>query len=314
MTDPIPDLSIIIVSWNVRDLLRECLQSVAVGQGELDLEVIVVDSASADGSPQMVMAEFPWVDCVTCAENVGFPKGNNIGLERAHGRNLLLLNPDTIIHDDALSLMVGFLDTHPDVGLISPQLLNNDGTVQSSRRRFPTLKIAFFESTWLEGYAPDSLLQNFYALDLADAETADVDWVTGACMMTRRDVVQVVGGMDEAYFMYSEELDWCRRIKEAGWRIVYLPAAQVTHYVGKSSEQAVTQRHINFNRAKLRYYRKYHGRFPTAVLRLYLLSSYLLQIFIEGFKGLIGHKRPLRWQRVRAYWSVIRSGLKPAGY
>ncbi len=309
-----PDLSIIIVSWNVRDLLRKCLQSVAAGRGELDLEVIVVDSASTDGSPQMVRQEFPWVDCVTCAENVGFPKGNNIGLARARGRCLLLLNPDTVIHDDALTLMVNFLEANPDVGLVGPQLLNSDGTVQSSRRRFPTMITAFFESTWLEGYAPGGLLQHYYAQDLPDNETAGVDWVTGACMMTRRDVAQTAGGMDEAYFMYSEELDWQRRIKEAGWRIIYFPAAKVTHHAGKSSEQAVTQRHINFNRAKLRYYRKYYGRFPTAVLRLYLLCSYLLQIFIEGFKGLIGHKRPLRWQRVRAYWSVIRSGLKPAGY
>lgn len=314
MSGIIPDLSIIIVSWNVRDLLRECLRSVKAGQGELNLEVIVVDSASIDSSAQMVQQEFPWVDCVTCTENVGFPKGNNIGLARAHGRNLLLLNPDTKIHGDALTLMVNYLDTHPDVGLIGPQLLNPDGTVQSSRRRFPTLATAFFESTWLEGFAPNSLLLKYYALDLPDSETAEVDWVTGACMMTRRNVTARVGGMDEAYFMYSEELDWCRRIKEDGWRIVYLPAAKVTHHVGKSSEQAVTQRHINFNRAKLRYFRKYHGRFPAAVLRLYLLSSYLLQIFIEGFKGLIGHKRPLRRQRIQSYWSVIRSGLKPAGY
>ena len=308
------DLSIIIVSWNVRDLLRDCLRSVEAGRGALALELIVVDSASTDGSPQMVRAEFPWVECVACPENVGFARGNNIGLARARGRYLLLLNPDTVIHGDALTRLVNFLEAHPDVGLVGPQLRNSDGTVQSSRRRFPALATAFFESTWLEKYAPESLLRHYYALDLPDGAPADVDWVTGACMMTRREVVQAVGGLDEAYFMYSEELDWCRRIKAAGWRVVYFPAAQVTHHVGKSSEQAVTQRHINFNRAKLRYFRKYHGRFPAAILRLYLLCSYLLQIFIEGFKGLIGHKRPLRWQRVRAYWSVIRSGLGPAGY
>ena len=149
---------------------------------------------------------------------------------------------------------------------------------------------------------------------IPDNKTADVDWLMGACLMIPARVVVQVGGMDAAYFMYSEELDWCRRIKDAGWRIVYLPTAQITHYVGKSSEQAVTARHINFQRAKLRYFRKYHGRFVSGVLRVFLLLNYMWQIIVEGIKGLLGHKRPLRWQRVRAYWQVVRSGLRPAGY
>jgi GT2 family glycosyltransferase len=198
--------------------------------------------------------------------------------------------------------------------VVGPQLLNADGSVQSSRRRFPTLATAFFESTWLEPVAPKRVLRHYYALDLPDDETAVVDWVKGACLMTRRDIVAQVGGLDEAYFMYSEELDWCRRIQDAGWQIVYLPTAQVLHYEGKSSEQAVTARHINFQRAKLRYFRKYHGWLVTAVLRLFLLKNYIWQLGLEAVKGILGHKRPLRWQRVKAYWQVIRSGLHPAGY
>ena len=309
-----PDLSIIIVSWNVRDLLRACLYSIDAGRGQLDLEVIVVDGASADGSPEMVRTEFPWVTLIACAENVGFPRGNNIGLAAANGRYLLLLNPDTEILADALPLMVNYLEQRPDVGGLGAQQLNPDGSVLSSRRRFPTLATALFESTWLESVAPKRILRHYYALDLPDDETADVDWVNGACLMTRKEVVQQVGGLDEAYFMYSEEMDWCRRIKQAGWRIVYLPSAQIVHYVGQSSEQAVTARHINFQRAKLRYFRKYHGRWVTAVLRIFLLFHYIWQLKLEAVKGLVGHKRPLRWQRVRAYWQVIRSGLRPAGY
>ena len=132
--------------------------------------------------------------------------------------------------------------------------------------------------------------------------------------MVPRRIIETVGGMDEAYFMYSEELDWCRRIQSAGWEIVYYPAAQVVHLSGKSSEQAVTHRHINFQQAKLRYFRKYHGWGITAVLRLFLLSGYLWQILVEGVKGILGHKRPLRWQRIQSYWQVLRSGLRPAGY
>jgi N-acetylglucosaminyl-diphospho-decaprenol L-rhamnosyltransferase len=309
-----PDLSIIIVNWNVRDLLRACLESIERGRGNLDVEVIVVDSASSDGSVAMLTANFPWVTLVACSENVGFPKGNNLGIAKANGRYILLLNPDTVVLDNALTVMLSYLQSHPDVGIVGAQLLNADGSVQSSRRRFPTLATAFFESTWLESLAPAALLARYYARDLPDDQTADVDWVTGACMMAPRTAVAAIGGLDEAYFMYSEELDWCRRFKDADWRVVYLPAAQIVHYVGKSSEQAVVARHINFQRAKLRYFRKYHSRLAAGLLRSFLLLNYFGQLVLEAVKGVLGHKRPLRRQRVRAYWAVLRSGLRPAGY
>lgn len=136
----------------------------------------------------------------------------------------------------------------------------------------------------------------------------------GAALVVRREIVTAVGGMDESYFMYSEELDWCRRIVDAGWEVVYLPTAQIIHYQGKSSEQASTARHINFNRAKLRYFRKYHGRTAAGVLRLVILANFASQLVVEGIKGLFGHRRSLRKQRVASYWAVLRSGLRPAGY
>lgn len=307
------ELSIVIVNWNVRDLLRDCLRSIDAGRGPLRVEVIVIDSASADGSGEMVLEEFPWVKLMACAENVGFPRGNNIGLAKAVGECLLLLNPDTVVVADALPVMVEYLRSNPDIGALGPQLLNPDGSVQSSRRRFPTTRTAFVESTWLEWMAP-GLLRRYYALDLPDDATADVDWLTGACIMVPRKVYEDIGGMDEAYFMYSEELDWCRRIKESGWRVVYYPEAQVIHHVGKSSEQAVTARHINFQRAKLRYFRKFHGPLTAAVLRVFLLAIYLWQLSLEGVKGILGSNPTLRRQRVRAYLDVLRSGLRPAGY
>ena len=309
-----PRLSVIIVSWNVRDLLRDCLRSLRPGRDSTNLEIILVDSGSADGSAAMVSAEFPWVHLVARPDNVGFPKGNNIGLALAGGQYLLLLNPDTVVLGDALPTLVNYLAQHPDVGCVGPQLRNPDGTIQSSRRRFPTLATAFFESTWLQPVAPGRLLAHYYMQDQPDDATSEVDWLTGACLLVRREVLEQVGGLDEDYFMYSEELDWCRRIKTAGWRIVYLPAAQIMHHVGKSSEQAVTARHINFQRAKLRYFRKYHGRAACLALRLFLLLSYLGQMGLESAKGLLGHKRALRRQRVTAYWQVLRSGLRPAGY
>lgn len=314
MTTPNPTLSIIIVNWNVRDLLAACLRSLEPARERLALQVLVVDSHSADDSVTMVRRGFPWVELIACEENVGFPRGNNLGLAQTNGRYILLLNPDTEVVGAALTTMIAYMESHPHVGGLGPQLLNPDGSVQSSRRRFPTLATALFESTWLEPLAPASISRHYYVQDVADGETAVVDWVTGACLLVRREVVEQIGGLDEDYFMYSEELDWCRRIKAAGWQIIYLPTAQVIHHEGKSSEQAVTERHINFQRAKLRYFYKYHGRLPAWLLRLFILLNYLWQLIVEALKGLVGHKRPLRWQRVRAYWQVVRSGLRPAGY
>lgn len=308
------DLSIIIVSWNVRQLLQQCLLSIAADRSGLVLQVIVVDAASADGTPEMVREQFPWVHLIACEDNVGFPRGNNLGLKAARGRYVLLLNPDTRVIGGALLTMTDYLHENPTVGAVGPQLLYPDGKIQSSRRRFPTLVTAFFESTWLEPWAPRSILNHYRVAEIDAGVIQDVDWVMGAALMTRREVVQQVGPLDEAYFMYSEELDWCRRMRACGWRVVYLPQAQVIHYEGKSSEQAVTARHINFQRAKLRYYRKYHGRTASLLLRIFLLFTYVWQLGLETVKGLLGHRRALRWQRVRAYWDVLRSGLHPAGY
>lgn len=312
--EPAVQLSIIIVSWNVRELLRACLAAIEPGRDTLALEVIVVDGGSADGSPEMVREAFPWVHLVARPDNVGFPKGNNIGLEMASGRYILLLNPDTVVLGQALQTMVAYLEANPAVGALGGQLLNPDGSVQSSRRRFPTLLTAFFESTWLQPLAPRRLLEGYYLLDRPDNAISQVDWVVGACLLVRAEIVEQIGGLDEGYFMYSEELDWCKRIKAAGWQIVYLPTAQIIHHYGKSSEQAVTSRHINFQRAKLRYFWKYHGRPAANLLRFFLLLNYLWQILLEGAKGLVGHKRALRWQRVSSYWQVIKSGLPPAGH
>lgn len=309
----VEDLSIIIVSWNVRDLLFACLSSLQAQRERLALQVVVVDSNSSDGSAEMVCSRFPWTELIASPENVGFPRGNNLGLALARGRYVMLLNPDTEVLGDALATLVAYLEEHADVGVVGPQLLNPDGSVQSSRRRFPTLATGFFESTWLQPLAPRRLLASYYMDDRPDDAPADVDWVTGAALITRREIVEQVGGLDESYFMYSEELDWCRRIRAAGWRAVYLPAAQVIHHEGKSSEQAVTARHINFQRAKLRYYCTYHGRLACQALRFFLLASYLWQMGLEGVKGLLGHRRRLRWQRVASYWEVIKSGLHPAG-
>ena len=269
-----------------------------------------MDNASSDGSVEMVEAEFPGVHLVANVQNPGFPAANNQGIALAQGRHVLLLNPDTEVVGDALETMVAFADEHPGVGVVGPQLLNPDGSVQSSRRRFPTLATAFFESTWLQPCAPRRLLDRYYVLDQPDDAILDVDWVQGAALMARREAIDQVGPMDEGFFMYSEELEWCRRFREAGWRVVYLPTAQVVHHAGKSSEQVLSARHVHFQTSKVRYFRRYHGRVAAGALRLFLLGNYVWQLGLEGAKWLVGHRRSLRASRIAAYWQVLRSGLR----
>jgi hypothetical protein len=312
------DLSVVIVSWNVRELLRRCLQSILTskprrGGAGIRVEVIVVDNASTDGSPAMVRREFPEVRLIANSENRGFTAANNQGLAVARGRYWMLLNPDTEVLDDALAVLVAFADAHPDVGVVGPQLLNPDGSVQSSRRRFPTLATAFFESTWLEPYAPRGVIARYRVLDQPDDRTLDVDWVMGAALMARREAAEQVGPLDEGYFMYAEEMDWCRRIRAAGWRAVYLPEAKVVHHVGKSSEQVVPARHIYFQSSKVYYFRKHHGPLVGEALRIFLLGNYVWQWGLEGVKWLVGHKRPLRAARMGAYRQVLGHGLRRHG-
>jgi GT2 family glycosyltransferase len=310
------DLTIIIVSWNVRDLLRRCLDSVSrirgLREGEVPrTEIIVVDNASTDGSAEMVRQDFAGARLIANSQNLGFTAANNQGLALSQGRYLLLLNPDTEVVGDALSTMLRYMEEHPQVGALGPQLRYPDESRQSSRRRFPTLATALVESTIIQEWWEDNhILRRYYMSDTPDDVIQPVDWLVGACLLVRRRVYEQVGGLDEGFFMYSEELDWCRRIKDAGWAVVYLPTATVIHHEGKSSQQVVPARHIHFQSSKVLYFHKHHGTLQSELLRWFLLATYVYQLGREGLKWLVGHKRPMRAERVRAYRQVLRSGLR----
>jgi N-acetylglucosaminyl-diphospho-decaprenol L-rhamnosyltransferase len=304
------DLSIIIVNWNVKDLLRNCLESLSnVDQSpsSLTAEIIVVDSASSDGSPEMVRQEFPQVQLIASDENLGYAGGNNTGVAAARGRYFFLLNPDTVVEPGALTRMVMYVDSHPTVGALGPQLLWPDGTVQSSRRRFPTLGTLFWESTLLGQWFPNNRYARYYHLaDRSADQPQVVDWVVGAAILIRRETWLQVGPIEQDFFMYFEETDWCRRSAVAGWETHYLPTAQIIHYEGKSSEQVVTARTLRFQRSKIRYTRKYFGAGWAAILRLFLWSTFAYQWFEETIKWLFGHRRALHRERMAAYRQVLR--------
>jgi GT2 family glycosyltransferase len=341
------DLSVIIVSWNVWPILASCLRSIEhISQEVPDerflrrfgpvgepatLEVIVVDNASNDPTAEAVTRTFPWVNLIASSENLGFTRGNNCGYAASRGRFVYFLNPDTELDhgqtqrlatarglpppQDSLWTLYAAIANAPGIGMVGPQLRYPDGEQQSSVRRFPTPPTGFFESTWLGRFwHSNPWLRHMHMLDWPVAFRHDVDWVVGAAMLCRRQALEDVrtqeGPFDERFFMYSEELDLCRRLKMEDWRVVHVPEAVVVHYEGKSSDQASAARHINFNTSKVRYYEKWFDPPWPELLRRYLLLEFRSQLWLERAKLLLGSKRDLRRQRIEAYRQVIGSGLK----
>lgn len=303
------EISVIIVNWNVRDLLDKCLASLFEAH-ELALEVIVVDCNSQDASVAMARDRYPRVKLLPQLENIGFTRGNNLGMAAAAADTLLLLNPDTEVCKDSLKTMLAYMQQHQDLGILGPHTLNTDGSHQSTRRRFPTLLTGIFESTWLAKLAPSSVFDSYFMRDTDDDDILEVDWVQGSALMLRRALFQDIGGLDEGFVMYSEELDFCKRAKDAGWKVAYHGRAKIKHHGGKSSEQVAAFKQIHFHSSKLRYFRKHHGYGHYVLLRALLLAQFAWQLFLEFAKVLLGHKRALRRQRIRTYWQVLRSGLK----
>jgi len=315
--DPTISCSVVIVNYNVREHVLACLTSIAEScrSSGLNAEVIVVDNASSDGSVDAIQQQFPWARVIALPENRGYAAGVNAGIRAAHGAFIIVLNPDTRIVGDALAQLVATLRDHPDVGVVGPQLRYPDGRIQPSRRRFPTLLTALLESTVIQDYWRNNrVLRRYYMADFSDAEPHDVDWLVGACLGVRRQVIEQVGGMDERFFLYSEEVEWCWRIRRAGWRIVYEPRAVIVHVEGASAGQEPARRQIAFDTAKVQLYDILYGRPLAQFVRVFLLSNYLVRIAIEGGKWLLGHKRALRRQRVVRYWQAFRSGLRPASW
>jgi N-acetylglucosaminyl-diphospho-decaprenol L-rhamnosyltransferase len=265
------DLSLIIVNYNTCDLLQDCLASIYCSQGPLNFEVIVVDNASSDGSVAMVQAEFPQTHLIASKVNGGFAYANNLGLRRAgfqdNGsiksgapRYALLLNPDTVLPPTALTDMIAFMDTHPDIGAAGPKLIRLDGSLDlACRRAFPTPEVSFYRRIGLSKLFPGSPVFARYNMTFANPdELLEVDSVVGAFMMVRREAIIQAGLLDETYFMYGEDLDWSYRIKAQGWKIYYNPAVTVTH-VKRASSRYSPKARVEFYRAMDIFYRKFYA-------------------------------------------------------
>lgn len=254
------DLSIVIVSWNTRELLRKCLQTVAVEQRAGCAEVFVVDNHSGDGSAAMVASDFPWVKLIANRDNRGFAKANNQAIWLSRGKKVLLLNPDTELKPGCLEQLMRFLDDHPQAGVVAPQLLNTDGSIQRSCRELPTLRGMLYELFGLSRlYRKFPEFGRYKMLGFDYSYECRVDQPEGACLLIRREVLDEVGLLDEGYFMLFEEVDWCHRVKQAGWEIWYTPSAQVVHHYGQSIKQVKAKMIVSSHSGLYRYWHKHHS-------------------------------------------------------
>ena len=237
-TDGSPCLSVIVVSWNTRDVLRRCLASVSRHLAGADYECLVVDNASVDGSPEMVAHEFPAVQLLRQPTNAGFGAGCNAGMRTARGRYFLLLNSDTELLDDGALRLVARLEASAGVGVVGPRIVLGDGRLQASARRFPSLGRLLLASLWLHRLLPPARAARLLLGPYWDhAEEREADWVVGAAMFVRREVFEETGGFDERIFLYGEEVEWCRRIRARGWSVLFSPLGSVRHLNHQSTDR-----------------------------------------------------------------------------
>lgn len=264
------DISVIIVSWKVKDLLRQCLRSIYDNTEGVDFEVIVIDNDSGDGTTEMVLKEFPWVNLIASNRNLGFAAGNNLGLEQATGEIVYLLNPDTELKGNALGQLVGFMRENPQAGIVGTRLVNPDGSLQRSVRRLPTPWLALLWTLKIHRLWPGlRVVRRYLADDFDYSRSQPCEQVMGASLAIRSLVRQSLGSLDERYFIWFEEVDYCKAALDAGWQVWYSPDVTVVHYGGISFGQVnglTNQR--RFNKSLRQYVWKHFGPSPWLILLL----------------------------------------------
>lgn len=263
-----PRLRVCIVSWNAREDLRACLASLPAACADpAAIETVVADNASADGSPEMVEKEFPGVRLVRLATNTGFSGGNNAALENLNADYAFLLNSDATVEPGGIDRLIAFADATPGAGLIGPKVVNPDGSLQFSCRRWPTFAAGMFRNVYLGRLFPGNRPAADYLMqDFDHASVADVDWLSGCALLIRRACLERIGPLDaKTFFMYCEDMDWCLRARDDGWRVVYFPGTVVTHKIGASSDNAADRMIFEHSRSMWRFYKKHRAFFRDRV-------------------------------------------------
>jgi GT2 family glycosyltransferase len=274
--------SIVIVTWNCRTYAAECLASLDKQRISFPMEVIVVDNASSDGTPERIASQFPHVQLIRSERNLGFAKANNIGIAATRGKYLFLINPDVNVAPGCLQKMCDYMEQGPSVGLLGPKMLGPDGAVARSTMRFPTLWNSLCRALALDVlFKRSRIFGGFLMRDFQHDEVRAVDVLNGWFWMARRNAVDEVGLLDEQLFMYGDDLDWCRRFHQAHWRVVFYAPAEAVHYGGGTTANSPIPFYIALQRANLQYWAKHHGRLPMA--------GYFLVTFIHHLARILGY-------------------------
>jgi len=289
------DIAVIIVNWNAREDLRVCLASLyAEPRPRLGYGVWVVDNASGDGSAAMVAAEFSQVHLCANMENLGFSKANNQAIAWTDSRYIFLLNSDAAIHPGALDALMAYADSHPSAGILGPKVLNPDGTLQYSCRRFPSLGAGFFRNTYLGRLFPNNSFARDYLMTNFDhASDTLVDWVSGCAMLIRRETINQIGALDERFYMYCEDVDLCQRAWDSGQEVAYVPEAVVTHAIGRSSDKNADKMIWEFHRSWYEYDLKRHPK-SSALRRAAVYSGLWLRAAVRIAKRRTAGRRARR--------------------
>lgn len=292
------DLSIIIVNFNTKDLLRGTIESVIRTTKDIEYEIFISDNGSTDGSIEMVKSEYPKIILIENGENLGFSKANNIAIKSCSGRYVLLLNSDTVVLEDCLNRCLGYMDNNKDIGALGCKVMLADGKLDHAcKRGFPSPEASLYYMLRLDRLYPENKRFGQYTLNYLDEDTInEVDSLTGAFMMVRRETFEKIGLLDEDFFMYGEDIDWCYRIKEAGWKIVYYPEAEIIHYKGGSSKRKRSKTIYEFYRAMYLFYNKHYKSkyniFIRYMVYIAILGKLGLSLFINCFKrGDLNDKR-----------------------
>lgn len=303
-------LSIVIICWNDWKVIEDCLRSIFNSTRKIQYEVIVSDNGSTDGSVEKIRQQFPTVRLLENHANLGFAKGNNVGIREARGEYVLILNPDTIIHDGSLDRWIGFADAHPEAGAFGCRVNNPDGSYQRAGRPFPTISRYLVAALGLRflGYLKRPVLLDEYEGWRGDTER-EVDWQSGCCLMMRGDLLKRLGGFDERFFYQFEEVDLCRRVWGAGYRIRYTPEASITHLGGQSVGRFPVRFAIEVYRNGYRYFYKHYGRGGARRYRLVVLLKLRVRQLSYGLLNLVRPdetvKRRLEMYSATARWNQM---------
>jgi GT2 family glycosyltransferase len=293
MAHAVNTLSVLVVTWNSEDYIADCLKSLEELRSE-STEVLVVDNASADGTAEIVRRDFPWVKLIESRTNLGFARGNNLGIRAALGKYVCLVNPDVVVLPGCIQDMLTFMEEHRSIGLMSPAMLGSDGTVQRSCMRFPSLWNCLCDALALYRLFPRS--PRFGGQGMHDCSwdrVLDVDILNGWFWFVRRTALDQVGFLDERFFMYGEDVDWCTRFRQAGWRLVFFPLAKAIHYGGASSEKDPIRFYVEMQRGNLQYWQKHKGGFSQTAFLAVIAIHHILRIAGYGLMYLSSRFRSM---------------------